>query len=467
LTWVAVTTSAVVLFGSTALYVAYKYYDGRLGKVDLHKVLPNYKRPPAGPAGSENFLLIGSDTRALPGDAGYQAPVGSADYTSGQRSDTVILVHLPSGSGRPTVVSFPRDSYVAIPEFTDTKTHHVYPAHHDKLNSAFSEGGPALLIQVIEQLSGLKIDHFAEIDFAGFKNMVNALGGVSICVGTTRHDKDSGDFLTAGRHTINGDQALAFVRDRKQFANGDITRIQDQQYFLSVVMHQVESAGTLVNPLKLNAFLDALTKSVTVDNGLTLNGMRKLAGRLHGLSPGSVDFTTVPFATSSGNVPGVGSVVLLDQEKDQILFDSLRGIKPPPIPTVPVAPSTVPVRVFNAAGTSGLAHRAVTDLTADGFTGAYLGGSLGSGATGTVVQYPPGHEDWGKTVQAAIPGSTLEAGQGITVVHLLVGTSWNGAKHVQVAPSATTPASASPQPATQASTPPNQTGAQAAASCAP
>ena len=119
-----------------------------------------------------------------------------------------------------------------------------------KLNAAFSIGGAPLLVATIEQLTGLHIDHFASVNFPGLQGMVNALGGIDVCIGTTRHDTNSGDFLTAGEHHINGVQALALVRDRESFPNEDLERIKDQEYFLSVMLQKVLSAGTLVNPLE-------------------------------------------------------------------------------------------------------------------------------------------------------------------------------------------------------------------------
>ena len=151
-----------------------------------------------------------------------------------------------------------------------------------------------------------------QIDFTGFKNMVNALGGIEVCVKTTRHDHDSGDNLTAGgMHLIKGDAALAFVRDRKGLPGGDIDRIADQQYFLSVVLHKVLSANTLTNPTKLYHFATAATRSLTTDNGFGLRQMESLATRLHSIDPAHVTFLQVPVLNNSARENGQ-SVVELD-----------------------------------------------------------------------------------------------------------------------------------------------------------
>src|SRR5665811_1936367 len=201
---------ALVLVGG---FAAYAYYSGRLGHVSIR--LPGQAAPPDSDGPAQDFLIVGSDTRDFAGGQAFQASPGSADYVTGQRSDTVMLVHLPAGNTKATLVSFPRDSYVQIPAHPDEKgrPQAPYPA---KLNEAFSVGGPALLVQLVENLSGLRIDHYVAVDFAGFKHMVDALGGVTLCVNTTRHDPDSGDMLTKGVHqNVTGDDALAFVRDRK------------------------------------------------------------------------------------------------------------------------------------------------------------------------------------------------------------------------------------------------------------
>src|SRR5450756_1431134 len=238
-----------------------------------------------------------------------------------------MLVHLPAGNTKATLVSFPRDSYVQIPAHPDAKgrPQAPYPA---KLNEAFSVGGPALLVQLVENLSGLRIDHYVAVDFAGFKHMVDALGGVTLCVNTTRHDPDSGDMLTKGVHpNVTGDDALAFVRDRKGLPNGDLDRIRDQQYFLAQMLTKVTSAGTLANPLKLNAFLTAATGNVTVDQGLGVSNLRTLATRLRHLDAGHGTFETIPITTDGAtrSIHGVEqSVVLIDQAKASALFGQLR-----------------------------------------------------------------------------------------------------------------------------------------------
>jgi LCP family protein required for cell wall assembly len=324
-------------------YLLYRHYNGQITRVGIRLSQPPSSPSTTTPAPSatadtvatptprddgQNFLLMGSDSRDFAGGQAYNANPNSPSYVTGQRSDVVILLHLPPDGSRATVVSFPRDSWVELPGYVDSAgvTH---SAVHAKLNAAFALGGAPLLVATIEQLTGLHVDHFASVNFPGFKGMVNALGGVDVCIGTSRHDASSGDFLTAGHHHLNGAQALALVRDRESFPDQDLGRIKDQEYFLSVMVHKVFSAGTLTNPLKLNAFLNVATKSLTVDQGMSLGDMKDLASRFAHLDSADIDFETVPVAdgnyqvTSSVYGGQTQSAVELDAARTAGLFASL------------------------------------------------------------------------------------------------------------------------------------------------
>ena len=319
----------VVLTGTA--YGAYRYYNGKVTRIPVTSL-----RPSAVDTGAY-FLIAGSDTRAISDGASFQSTTAGTAVT-GQRSDTVILVHIPAGSAKATLVSFPRDSYVEIPAYTDSAGV-TTAAHYAKLNEAYSLGGADLLVKTVENLSGLPVDHYLQVNFDGFRKIVDAVGGVSLCVGTTRNDKDSGDYLTAGTHpNVSGAQALAFVRDRKGLAAGDLARIADQQYFLSQVMKKVLAAGTLANPVRLTSLLSATTEALTVDKGFGLSQFRTLASKLRSLDPSHVTFVTLPVTTAGGSrvIHGIPqSVVLLDQAKLAQAFELVAG-------KAPAAPATRP-----------------------------------------------------------------------------------------------------------------------------
>jgi LCP family protein required for cell wall assembly len=413
-----------VLAASGFLYTRYLHYDHNLTKA-AGVITPGGA---VAEAGAENVLLVGSDNRTAAGDTFAQAPKGQTQV-EGQRSDTVILAHLAKGHQKATLVSLPRDSYVTIPAYADAKGGQ-HPAHLDKLNSAFSLGGAALLVSTVQQLTGIHIDHYVEIDFGGFQNMVSALGGVDVCLSKPAHDVQTGLNLAAGPHHLDGPTALAFVRQRYGLPLGDIDRIKRQQQFLASMIRKIESAGTLANPLKLNDFLDALTKSISVDSGTSAGDLAKLALKLKDIGSGNVVLTTMPisgFSTKNGV-----DVDDVDTAKASALFQSLALDTPPspsaaPTTSAPltVAPSAIHVQVFNGAGVSGLARRAATDLTKVGFQLVGTPADRGRGATTSVIEYGPTQAEAARTLQAALPGSTLQANAQLgATLELVVGSSY-------------------------------------------
>jgi LCP family protein required for cell wall assembly len=398
---------------------------------------------PTSAPGSENFLLMGSDSRDFAGGQAYNVAAGSAAFVTGQRSDVVMVVHIPAGNAKASVVSFPRDSWVELPAYTDTKNV-AHAAVYAKLNAAFSIGGAPLLVATVEQLTGLHIDHFASVNFPGFQGMVNALGGVDVCVATSRHDTNSGDFLTTGEHHINGVQALALVRDRESFPNQDLGRIKDQEYFLSVMLRKVLSAGTLTNPLKLTEFLNVATKSLTVDSSLSLGDMRKLASRFSHLDPTHVTFLTAPIANANYRAT---SSVYGDQPQDNVeldaagmaaLFASLASdsapsavaSSPPPFPT------NVQVRVENGANRSELARTVATQLQTLGFQVAAVGNAATTPTT--TISYGASDLAGAQALQAHVPGATLLSSTAAGIM-LTLGTNFTQI-NAAAAPTTATPA---------------------------
>jgi LCP family protein required for cell wall assembly len=467
--WIAAATSVVILLAAGGFWVIYHSVFGNIAHIDAFDALAkNGIHRPAEDAKAQNFLLVGSDTRAG-ADAVYNAAKGSADYTSGERSDTMMLVHVPTGPAKASIISFPRDSWVEIPKWTDTKGGH-HPAHMAKLNAAFSEGGSPLLVATLEQLSGIRVDHVVQIDFTGFKNMVNALGGISVCVKTTRHDHDSGDNLVAGAvHKINGDQALAFVRDRKGLPGGDIDRIADQQYFLSVVLHKVLSAGTLTNPAKLYSFATAAARSMTTDKGFGINAMKTLATRLHSIDPAHVTFLQVPVLNTSAREDGQ-SVVELDSAHLAAVFAAMKDNAAQPkiaaTPTIAAAPTTpavplivrpalIRVRIANGSGRAHLAVQTAQALKGLGFTAVTAGNAAATKVT--TVFYGTGYADSARTLAAAVPGSVTKLKTSLArTLELVIGDNFTTTQAVTItkttpggkAIAATTTATVAPKAAT-------------------
>ncbi|MFF7339665.1 LCP family protein [Streptomyces sp. NPDC008163] len=292
LRWTALGASFVVLVGAGVGWWLYKKLDGNI-RTDTSAAaeLKAYEkeRPVSVVHDAENILLIGSDSRA-----GDNRKYGRDDGGS-QRSDTTILLHLAANRKSATAMSIPRDLMVNIPachKADKTATR----AQFAQFNWAFEMGGTACTIRTVEKMTGIRIDHHMVIDFNGFKDMVNAVHGVEICLKESVDDKDAHLKLDAGRHKLNGEQALGYVRARKSLGNGsDTDRMDRQQQFLGALVNKVQSNGVLLNPTRLYPVLDAATKALTTDPGLdSLKDLYDLVRGMRDVPTEKVQFLTVP-----------------------------------------------------------------------------------------------------------------------------------------------------------------------------
>jgi LCP family protein required for cell wall assembly len=288
-------------------------YNGNIDRIK--GVMPDdgAKRPGPNVAGTENWLLVGSDSRADSATTGE----GNQVWKPGQqRTDTIMLLHLPADRKKAYVISFPRDSWVEIPGYGK-----------QKINAAFSFGGPKLLIETMESVTGIRVDHYGAIDFEGFKSMTDALGGVTVNIKQSVYDPARKKQWAAGRQKLNGEDALLFVRQRYNLPNGDFDRIKRQQAFLGALAKQAADRGTLTNPLKLDRFLSALTKSISVDEGVSAGDLRSLALSMRSVRASDVTFMTLPHK-GTGMVKKQ-SVVFLDGAKAKALFDAVKTAQMP------------------------------------------------------------------------------------------------------------------------------------------
>jgi len=269
--------------------------------------------------------LVGSDTREGLTKAELKAlRVGSTATAAGGRSDTMLLVHISKDRDKAYLVSFPRDSLVTIPEHLSTDGKKQIPARQNKLNAAFAFGGAPLLIETIEGETNLKIDHYIEINFAGFAGIVNALGGIEVCTKVDIDDPKSHLVLSAGTHTLDGIESLKYVRTRDFDGRGDIGRMQRQQQFMSSVLKKATSTGVLLNPIKIVNFMNATISTVKMDESLSKEDLLNLAKQMRGLSSGSVRTLTVPLSTANGRADGIGSVVIWDEVLSDELWTRIR-----------------------------------------------------------------------------------------------------------------------------------------------
>ncbi|MFI5545486.1 LCP family protein [Streptomyces sp. NPDC051815] len=338
LRWIGLGAVLLVLLGTAAGWWAYNTLDGNITEDSSAAAeLERYERerPAHLATGAQNILLIGSDSRAGRGNAGYGEDKGT------QRSDTTILLHLPRDRESATAVSIPRDLMTEIPSCLKPDGSRTAPSFA-QFNWSFEWGGAACTIRTVEKLTGIRIDHHMVIDFAGFKRMVDAVGGVEVCLRQPVDDAQAKLRLPAGRQTLRGEQALGFVRARHSLGNGsDTERMQRQQQFLGSLVKKVQSNGVLLNPARLYPLLDAATSSLTTDPGLaSLRNLYELVRGVRDIPTERITFLTVPRRPYGPN-PNRDELVEPDAA---LLFRQLREDRSvtvtPPKPSPSVSAST-------------------------------------------------------------------------------------------------------------------------------
>ncbi|MFI5680909.1 LCP family protein [Streptomyces cellulosae] len=309
LTAITVTTLLVVTTVGT-----YFWADSKLNReVDLSKVID---RPETGEG--TNYLIVGSDSRAgMSAEEKKKLHTGSAQ---GKRTDSMMILH--TGGNGDTLISLPRDSDVEIPTFVGSESGKTYKGtgRHVKLNAAYAEDGPELLVRTVEFNTGLHIDHYVEIGFAGFANIVDAVGGVEIDIpkGGMKDTKSGADF-PAGKQTLNGEQSLAFVRTRYALAGSDLDRTKNQQKFLNALANQVATPGTILNPFKLYPTMGAGLDSLIVDKDMGLYDLGKMFWAMKGVNGGDGTSMNMPISGSTN-----GNLVW-DKAKVKTLVDELKN----------------------------------------------------------------------------------------------------------------------------------------------
>ncbi|WP_033312998.1 LCP family protein [Streptomyces iakyrus] len=311
----------VVLGGAGAGYLYFKL-NGNLKSVDIDQALGT-DRPKKADNGSENILVLGSDTRA-----GGNEKLGGGTDDGSARSDTAMIVHVYKGHKKASVVSIPRDTLIDRPSCTDTKGKKYPAARSVMFNSAYSTGGAACAVKTVESITDLRMDHYVEVDFAGFQKLIDDLGGVEITTTKSIEDPDSHLNLKAGTHTLDGKQALGLVRTRHGVGDGsDLGRIQLQQAFIKALVHQIKDVGVFSNPKRLLDLAETATNTVTTDSDLgSVNKLASFASGLKGISPSNMHMVTMPVAYD----PADPNRVLLQKKKADQIWKALENDKPIP-----------------------------------------------------------------------------------------------------------------------------------------
>lgn len=403
--WYWAILGVLLLITASAGYGTYKYYSTQ-GKVQQD--IPGVVK-----AEDElepfNTLLIGSDSR---GDltAEQQLDLGAA-AVAGERADTIILAHIDPAENRVTMVQFPRDLFVPIPERGEAR-----------INSALEEG-PDQLVRTVNELTGLEINQYVQVNIAGFRDLIDALGGVELCITEPiPFDPKTGIEVTedeVGMVKFDGDRALRFVRSRN-FPTGDFARIQNQQRFVAAAINKITSSSTLLRPGRLLELADVAGENLKTDKNTTILGLRKLAQRLKAFDPEQYEAYVVP-NLGIGNVNGA-SVVLPDYDAMEILFDAVADNESPAeadgVPSI--EPSTIRVGVYNGSFVEGAAEAAAsvlveaTDIGRGPVVVSETANADRSNYKKTLILYDtdkPETEAMAELLSAAIPGAEIRTGE--------------------------------------------------------
>jgi LCP family protein required for cell wall assembly len=425
--WIAVITTVLVTGTSLAAYAAYLNDVHSIETFKITKVSLGPNRPPAYDA-SENILVVGSDSRA-----GSNRRFGA--NVQGQRSDTMILLHIRPDHRGAVVMSLPRDSEVPVlecpPDGLGDPGQPDDPGQTEMLNATFAYGGPPCLWRTVEQKTGIRIDHYIGLTFTGFEKVINDLGGVNVCLPEAIRDPKSGIDLSAGLHHVLGGQALAFWRERYVGEGSDLQRIQRQQYLMAGLMQEVKTGGLLTDYPRMYSALTDAAKALTTDQGLSVTDMLSLAEDLRGLTESSVQFVTVPNVPD----PSDNDRVLWQQPQAGQLFHAIAHDTALPKDKAGTgtpatsSPGSVQVEVLNGNGLPGAAATAAGELTARGFKVVKKGNASKSDYTSNVIEYATSSDMTEvNTLKAAVGSAQVQEVPSLSpgTVTLIIGSNFSG-----------------------------------------
>ena len=397
LRWIAVAAVVVVAGGTLGAYLKYRAVYDSITRVTVPSTALGH-RPPVYSTDSENILVYGDDNRA--GLTPHQQYVLRTGHDQSNNTDTIMLVHISPGRHLLTVISIPRDTMVPVyecdsgPGYTGQQAN---PAGAVQVNSLLQIGGPTCLWKTVEQMTGVRIDHFIGIGMLGFVKVVNDLGGVNVCVPFTVKDPVSGLNLKTGEQHISGIQALAFWRTREDLGDGsDLQRIQRDQFMSAQVVKGVLHSGLLSNPIRLLRLVSDAAASMTTDAGMSVSDLVQIGQSFRNLAGQNVQFITMPHEPWTGNA---NRVQPMQPQASEVFRAIARDMTVPKVSTTPGASSTggaqvlttspgnVKVEVLNGSGVTRVASQAAAGLTSRGFNVTGTGDAPNFAYTKSVIEY--------------------------------------------------------------------------------
>lgn len=424
--WQWVALGVLVTFVLVGGYGTWLYYDTQRRIQDENDEITK-----ADEAEPFNALLVGSDSREGLTEE-EQLDLG-ANAVGGERADTLILAHIDPANDHIVMIQFPRDLWVPVSGLGD-----------NKINAALM-GGPENLVRTVKQLTGLEVNKYLQVNIAGFRDLVDAIGGVDICITEPiPFDPNTGIEITEeelGLVHFDGDRAIRFVRSRN-FETGDFARIQNQQKFVAAAINKVTSAGTLLNPGRIVRLADIAGDNIRTDQHTTLNGVRELATVLRGFEPERFEAYIVP-NNGIGNVDGI-STVEYDPVAAEVMFEAVANNESPAEAdgVTHIEPSTIRVGVYNGTGTEGTAAEAAAQLTDVTDVGegpvdvVEVADAPRTGYKETVIEYEPEALKMAELLATAIPGAKLEEAKtkpGVDV-EVIVGKRFESRQLVNIVP---------------------------------
>ncbi|MEW2580910.1 LCP family protein [Streptomyces syringium] len=442
--WTALSLAVIVLGTAAAGYFYYEHLNGNLKKGDLNLGDKRLDRSAANAAGQRplNILILGSDSR----NSKENVELGGAREDAGRKplADVQMLVHVSADRSNMSVISVPRDTRVTIPKCTDPEDGTVYKeTDRQIINTSLMNGGPGCTVAAWEELTGIPVDHFMMIDFAGVVSMADAVGGVPVCVDANVYDKDSGLRLTKGSHKVKGEQALQWLRTRHGFEDGsDIGRTHAQHIYMNAMVRQLKSGTKLSDPGQLTDLAEAATKALTVDKDLgSVKKLYDLGNDIKRVPSGRITMATMPWVSDPQDpdahvIPKPGDAdKLFSLVRNDIALDGKdkKSDKGGPKPTVPAAPKgDIALTVFNGTGTAVQppATRRASDiaefLVKAGFTRT-TSDSTPRAQADTTITYPktaerPDAEAVAKAL--GLPESALRMSPTVDRVTLVIGGDW-------------------------------------------
>lgn len=422
--WVACAATALAIIVSLG---GYGWYQGIVGNITTTQVDTTWDRPTS-VEGVMNLLIIGSDVRS-----GENANYGEAE---GERPDTMLIASINVDNGAATLVNLPRDLVVDLPACEAVEGYEGMSAHSGMVNSAMTFGGIGCQWQAVEQVTGVHLDHFVMMDFTGFKDMVDAIGGVEMCIPEPVDDPKAHLVLDAGLQTLDGEDSLGFVRSRyAQGDGGDLSRIDRQQEFMGAMLRQVLSSEVMSSPVTITNFLGAVTDSVSTDEELTVDTMADLAISMREVDLQRIQFVTVPNGqhpadpnrlVMSDAAPALfeainsGADLSGGEDEEEAPDDSAGEAETP-------SPSDVSVQIYNNAGVDGLALEVQAVLVGEGYTVTGTGNPVERFPELTTVYHATGEEAAAEMLAGSLESAVVEEAPGLAqTLEVVLAPDWAG-----------------------------------------